>query len=69
MSLKQVQAITGTSYAAANQLVQRLVELGVLREIAGHARDRRFRFDEYVALFAHDSMGSEGSETRRPRTA
>ncbi|GIW57055.1 MAG: cell division protein Fic [Nitrospiraceae bacterium] len=51
INVKQVQSLTKTAFPAANQLVQRLVELGVLREITGHARNRRFRFDEYVRLF------------------
>jgi hypothetical protein len=32
-------------------LVNRLVEAGVLREITGYARDRRFRFDPYLRVF------------------
>jgi Fic family protein len=37
--------------AAANNLVNRLVEVGVLRDITGYARNRRFRFDPYLRLF------------------
>lgn len=37
--------------AAANTLVHRLVEIGLLREITGYARNRRFRFDPYLRLF------------------
>lgn len=37
--------------AGANQLVSRLVEIGLLREITGYARNRRFRFDPYLKLF------------------
>ncbi len=54
VSVREVQAITGTTYAAANQLVHRLVELGILREITGFSRNRRFRYEPYVALFADD---------------
>lgn len=46
-----VCTLTGTTYAAANNLVSRLVELGVLVEITGFARNRRFRYQPYVALF------------------
>jgi Fic family protein len=55
VSVKKVQTITNTEFPAANQLVQRLVELGVLKEITGQARNRQFRFEEYVLLFAEDS--------------
>lgn len=37
--------------AGANSLVHRLEEVGVLREITGYARNRRFRFDPYLKLF------------------
>jgi Fic family protein len=36
---------------AANQLVNRLVNVGVLKEITGYARNRRFRFEPYLQLF------------------
>lgn len=35
----------------ADNLVNRLVEIGLLREITGYARKRRFRFDPYLRLF------------------
>jgi Fic family protein len=37
--------------AGANQLVGRLADVGVLREITGYARNRRFRFEPYLRLF------------------
>jgi cell filamentation protein, protein adenylyltransferase len=41
----------GITPAGANNLVNRLVDAGVLREITGYARNRRFRFDPYLRLF------------------
>lgn len=58
VSVNEVKEVTGTTYPAANQLVHRLVEQGVLREITGQARNRRFRFDDYVALFADEVLES-----------
>lgn len=52
LSVKDVQALLGTPFAGANQIVQRLESLGVLREITGQMRHRRFRYDAYVRLFA-----------------
>jgi phage/plasmid-associated DNA primase len=49
--------LTGTTYAAANQLVSRLEELGILLEITGYARNRRFRYEPYVALFGENGAG------------
>jgi len=51
VSVSDVRALLGTTFAGANQIVQRLVHLGILREFTGHARNRRFRYDPYVALF------------------
>ena len=45
--------------AGANNLVARLERLGLLREITGYARNRRFRFEPYLKLF-------EESEEARP---
>jgi Fic family protein len=51
VSVSEVRKLVGTSYPAANQLVERLAEIGVLAEVTGHARNRRFRYDPYVRLF------------------
>ena len=40
--------------AGANNLVARLEGIGLLREITGYARNRRFRFDPYLRLFEDD---------------
>lgn len=37
--------------AGANTLVNRLVDAGILVEITGYARNRRFRFDPYLRIF------------------
>ena len=57
VAVTDVQELTGTTYAAANQLVSRLVELGILLEITGYARNRRFRYEPYVALFGENGAG------------
>ena len=51
VSVTDVQGLLGTTFAGANQIVQRLVGLGMLREITGQTRNRRFRYDAYVRLF------------------
>lgn len=52
LSVKEVEGITGTTYAAANNLVKRLEELGLLQETTGQTRNRRFRYGPYIDLFA-----------------
>jgi Fic family protein len=54
VAVEDVRALTGTTYPAANQLVQRFVAQKILREITGQARHRRFRYDPYVKLFTDD---------------
>lgn len=51
VSVNEVKELTGTTYAAANTLVSRLVDAGVLSEMTGQARNRRFRYAPYIALF------------------
>ena len=54
VSAKEVQALIGTTFAAANQIVRRLAAIGILEEITGHARHRRFRYEPYVRLFDNE---------------
>jgi Fic family protein len=55
MSVNDVRALLRTTFAGANQIVQRLVEHNILVEITGQARNRRFRYDAYVRLFDGDT--------------
>lgn len=56
ISVQDAQDLTRTSYPAANKLVSRLVDLGILVEITGYSRNRRFRYDPYVRLFTDDHV-------------
>jgi Fic family protein len=56
VAVNDVQKMTGTTYAAANSLVARLVKLGVLSEMTGYARNRRFRYAPYIALFSDGGL-------------
>lgn len=51
VSVEDIRQLTGTTFPAANQLAQKLVEQGVLTEVTGQKRHRRFRYDAYVRLF------------------
>lgn len=51
LSVNDVRDLLGVTYTAANQLVDRMVESGVLEEITGQARNRRFRYARYIELF------------------
>lgn len=61
VSVTEIGEVTGITYAAANQLVERLTAVGVLAEITGQARNRRFRYDPYIALFAEEQAEPGGT--------
>lgn len=51
ISVQRASEVVGRTYANANTLIQRLVELGILEETTGRERGRRFRYSPYVDLF------------------
>lgn len=54
VDVSDVQTLIGTTYPSANNLVARMTELGILREVTGYSRNRRFRYDAYVQLFSEE---------------
>ncbi len=55
VSVREVKDTIGTTYAAANSLVARLVEHGILEELTGQRRNRVFEYVDYVRLFVDDA--------------
>ena len=51
VSVNELRQLTRTTYPATNQLVERFVNLGILIEMTGRIRNRRFRYQPYVELF------------------
>ena len=47
----EVQKLINVSYTTANTLVRRLVDIGLLREYTGYARNKRYILHRYVELF------------------
>lgn len=43
--------VMSTSFATANSVVRRLEGIGILKEITGQKRFRKYRYEPYVALF------------------
>lgn len=52
ISVQDVVKLTKVSFTAANNLTRRFVKHGILAEITGQARNRQFRYGEYIDLFA-----------------
>ena len=61
VSVREVKELTGTSFAAANQLVARMCDLRILQEMTGYSRNRRFRYETYVRLFTEDTDEADQS--------
>ncbi len=59
VSVNEVKELIGTTYPAANTLVEKFVEIGILEEITGQARNRKFRYSPYVRLF-HEERQIDG---------
>ncbi len=57
VSVNGVRDLIGTSYRTANTVVSRLVELGILREATGQARNRRFVYQSHIGLFSEQGAG------------
>lgn len=60
VAVTDVEALTATSYTAANNLVSRMVELGVLVEATGYRRNRLFRYQAYIDLFGESGEPEQG---------
>ena len=60
VSVNEVRDLIGTTYPAANALVEKFVETGILQEITGQARNRKFRYGPYVNLFHEEREGARG---------
>jgi Fic family protein len=53
----------GVSYVTANNLVKRFEELGLLKEMTGGQRNRRYRYEPYLALFGVPERPAKEQET------
>lgn len=51
ISVKEAQDVIGTTFPAANETIGRMVELDILQEITGQARNRKFMYQSYINLF------------------
>ena len=50
--VNDIAKLTKVSFTAANGLMRRFVKHGILTEITGQARNRQFRYGQYIDLFA-----------------
>ena len=50
VTVESVKEITGQAYANANNLIHRLESLGILKEISGQKRNRKYAYQQYLAF-------------------
>lgn len=67
VSVSDVVGITRTSYTAANNLISRMVDLGVLVEATGYRRNRLFRYQPYIDLFGESADAPAHAAAERGR--
>jgi Fic family protein len=58
VTVRQVESALEVPYRSASRYVEKLVQLGILREITGQARNRIFRADEIFSEI-EDSIGNQ----------
>lgn len=51
VSVNEISELVGVSYPAASSLMAKFVKHGLLTEITGQARNRRFRYASYIEIF------------------
>ena len=52
VSVNPVADMLGVSFTSANRLIDRMVEVGILVETTGNARNRVFNYSDYINLFS-----------------
>ncbi|MCK4700260.1 MAG: winged helix-turn-helix transcriptional regulator [Bacteroidales bacterium] len=52
---KHVAELLNISPSTANRLIKQLIDLGILTEITGYKRNRKYIFKEYFEIFKTDN--------------
>jgi Fic family protein len=48
LNIRQLESSLGVPYRTAQRYIERLEEIGIIREVTGHARNRLYRADEII---------------------
>jgi Fic family protein len=63
VNVRLVEQWLGCVYATANKLLGQLLALGLLVEVTGHERNRRFSYEPYLQLFSRTKDDPSGDDT------
>ncbi|MFT5492074.1 MAG: Fic family protein [Limisphaerales bacterium] len=75
INVRFAEQLLNCSYPTANNLLDALTEKGILREITGAKRNRRWRYDQYMELFQRQALrglpesDSDGRATQQTNTS
>ena len=50
VTIHEIRRLTGVSHATGGRLVKQMIELGILHEITGYARNRKFLYKDYFNI-------------------
>jgi Fic family protein len=67
LSVRMAEHHLGCSYATAAKTVEEMQRLGILREVTGQQRNRRYRYDPYLALFDQQALATPGADEAAQR--
>jgi Fic family protein len=56
VNVQAVQQALGEGYQTSNRLISSLEQIGILKELTGQQRNRKFGYVEYIAFFDDDSF-------------
>lgn len=52
ITVKQIESFTGVTFSAANNLMGKFENVGILTEITGQKRNRQYEYSDYLNLFS-----------------
>jgi len=50
ITIHEIRRLTGISHATAGRLAKQMIKLGILNEITGYARNRKFLYKDYFDI-------------------
>lgn len=61
-SVGEAKEVMSCAFGTANTIIEKLEELGLVREITGRERNRRYQYEPYVRLFDYDNLSIDQTE-------
>ena len=65
ITIRMAERHLGCSYVTAANVIEGFQSHDILREITGHQRNRRYRYDPYLSLFDHQALTAPAPDDAR----